>query len=141
MNDFFQKLFVKKTGNFWVQFFRYFFSGGAAFVVYFVLLLVLTEYLHVFHLTSLLIAYSLSIVVNFLVSKYFVFSQHDQRSSRQFVKFFVVALIGLCLQYLFVSFFTGSFAIQYLIANVIASALVYVVSFSLNRTFTFVHKP
>ncbi len=140
MKDFFRNLFVRKTENAWVQFFRYFFSGGSAFVVYFVLLYVFTEYGHIFHLTSLIIAYLASIFVNFLISKHAVFSSHMQKSSRQFAKFFLVALIGLCLQYGLVYFFT-SLNLQYLIANVVASAMVYVVSFSLNRSFTFREKP
>ena len=140
MKDFFQKLFLKKTQNPWVQFFRYFFSGGSAFAVYFVLLFLLTEYARLYHLSSLIIAYVVSIAVNFLISKYFVFSRHDKVVHRQFLNFFIVALLGLCLQYLIVSYFTGLLGIQYLAANVIASALVYVVSFSMNRSFTFGRK-
>lgn len=140
MKDFFHHLFVRKTENPWVQFFRYFFSGGTAFAVYFALLYVLTEYGHLFHMTSLVIAYLISMFVNFLISKYAVFSSHGQKSSMQFAKFFSVALVGLCLQYGLVYLFT-SLTLQYLVANVVASAMVYVVSFSLNRSFTFRQKP
>lgn len=140
MRDLFHKLFLKGTTNPRVQFFRYFFSGGSAFAVYFVLLYVLTEYARLYHLSSLVIAYVVSILVNFLISKYFVFSRHDKPVHRQLFNFFLVALIGLCLQYLIVSYFTGLLGIQYLVSNVIASALVYVVSFSMNRSFTFGRK-
>lgn len=140
MKELFHKLFLHKTSNARVQFFRYFFSGGSAFLVYFALLFVLTEFFYIYHLWSLVIAYVFSIAVNFLISKYFVFSGEELKgngkSSKQFMKFFGVALIGLCLQYLIVSFLSGS-GMQYLFANVIASATVYVVSFSLNRWFTF----
>jgi len=137
MRDFLSHLFIRKTDSGWVQFLRYFLSGGSAFVVYFVLLFVFTEYGHIYHLTSLVIAYGISIFVNFFISKYFVFSSHQQKSSQQFVKFFSVALIGFCLQYCLVLLFTQVIILQYLIANVIASALVYIVSFTLNRLFTF----
>lgn len=109
-------------------------------MVYFALLFVFTEYGHIYHLTSLVIAYVISIAVNFSISKYFVFSSHRQSSSRQLAKFFLVAMAGLCLQLLFVYVASGRFGLNYLIANVIASALVYVVSFTLNRTFTFGQK-
>src|SRR5579883_2139979 len=99
MKDFFHRLFFHKAEDPKLQFFRYFLSGGSAFVVYYILLFVFTEYFHIYHLTSLVIAYLVSIIVNFLISKYFVFSSHDEQSSRQFVKFFGVAMVGLCLQY------------------------------------------
>lgn len=141
MKNVFGRLFVGKTQDSRVQFSRYFFSGGMAFAVYFALLFVFTEYGRLYHMTSLVIAYLFSIAVNFTISKYFVFSNHEQKFHRQFLKFFVVAMIGLCLQYIIVSAFTGILALQYLVANVIASALVYVVSFCLNRLFTFRSKP
>lgn len=137
MRDFFKNLFIKKSTNPWIQFFRYFFSGGTAFAVYFVMLFVFTEYFLWHHMVSLVIAYGLSIFVNFFISKYFVFSIHGEKSGQQILKFFTVAFTGLFLQYVFVSLFTGVFNLQYLWANVIASALVYVVSFTLNRIFTF----
>ena len=133
-------LLVQKTDNPGVQFFRYFFSGGSAFAVYFSLLYLLTEYVHLHHLSSLVIAYLVSVAVNFFISRYFVFSRHDRNVHRQFLNFFLVALLGLCLQYLMVSYFSGLLGVQYLVANIIASALVYVVSFSMNRSFTFGRK-
>ena len=119
-----------------MQFFRYFFSGGSAFLLYLFLLFVFTEYLHIYHLVSLIIAYSTGIFLNFFISKRFVFSS-GQKSSFQIVKFFGVGLVGLCLQYGFVWASTNFLNLYYLYANIIASAVVYVVSFSLNRWFTF----
>jgi len=139
MKNFINKLFFHKTSNAKVQFFRYFFAGGSAFVVYFALLFIFTEFFHVYHLWSLVIAYLISMGVNFFISKHFVFSSGKGESSKEFMKFFSVALLGLCLQYFIVSFLSG-LNIQYLFANIIASATVYVVSFSLNRWFTFREK-
>ncbi len=137
MRNFLHNLFLRKNDNPWVQYIRYFLSGGTAFAVYFVLLFVFTEYGNIYHLTSLVIAYVISIAVNFTISKYYVFSNHHQKMKRQFAKFFSVALIGLALQYAVVFLLAESWSLQYLIANVVASALVSVVSFSLNRLFTF----
>lgn len=136
MKTFFQRIFVDQTHDPRIQFLRYFFSGGSAFVVYFLLLLLLTEWFYQHHLVSLVIAYMISIFVNFFLSRFFVFSRRDGHMGHQLGKFFGVAVFGMLLQYLVVSFLT-SVQVHYLMANIVASAVVYVVSFSLNRSITF----
>ena len=137
MHDLIAKYFTNKTTKISIQIFRYFFSGGFAFVVYMSILLVLTDFFHFFHLVSLVIAYVLSIFCNFTISKYFVFVDKKTRSMPQLVKFFGVAMVGLILQFLIVWSFTRYFSVTYLLANIFASALIFVLSFSLNKIITF----
>lgn len=135
----------------------YFFSGGSAFVSYMAMLYFFTEWLHLYHLVSLVVAYALSICVNFVISKYVVFARrgggeragrggpaggHIQTNMRadarrELVRFCAVALVGLALQFVIVFLLTNLLLLQYFIANVIGSALVYLVSFSLHKFFTF----
>ena len=128
---------MDKSGKTHVQLLKYFVSGGMAFLSYILILFVLTEYLRVFHLVSLIIAYLASILINFNVSKYFVFKDGSQKTAVQFFKFFTVAMIGLAAQFLIVYLLTKFVVLNYITANVIASGLIYFVSFSLNKIFTF----
>ncbi len=126
-----------KNGETYFQALKYFISGGSAFAVYFLLLTFLTEVFQIYHLTSLGIAYFLSIFVNFFISKYFVFVEKKNKSSMQILKFFCIAFLGLFLQFFITYFFTKFVDANYLIANVIASGFIFLVSFSLNKYFTF----
>lgn len=137
MSELVKKYLIKKTNNTYVQFFRYFISGGTAFMVYIVILFILTEYFNIFHLTSLVMAYAIAIIINFVISKFFVFQSKKEKYSSQFYKFFIVALVGLALQFLIVYVGTEYLYIKYLFVNIIASAFIYLFSFSLNKLITF----
>jgi putative flippase GtrA len=141
MNELTKKCLIVKTNNTFIQFFRYFISGGTAFLAYMVLLFILTEYLGIFHLLSLVIAYSISIGLNFIISKFFVFQNRNKRAIGQLCKFFTIAFTGLLLQFLFVYIGTELLHMEYLIANIIASAIIYVFSFSLNKLISFKEAP
>lgn len=131
----FFKYFVRKTDTTSIQLFRYFISGGTAFLVYIISLFILTEYFGIFQLVSLLIAYLISCTINFIISKYFVFQ--NKKKAAQFYKFITIAFIGLLLQFLFVSVETEILHIKYLIANIIAAGIIFLFSFSLNKLITF----
>jgi len=119
------------------QFLRYGISGGLSFVVYFVLLFLFTEYGHLYHLTSLVAAYALSACVNFAVNRFFVFKSKNKKIWKEMISFGGVALFGMLLQAEIVWLCTEIFHWNYLWANVLASGVVYGVSFILNKILTF----
>ena len=121
----------------WGEFLRYGVSGGSAFVVYFVLLFVCTEYLSFHHLVSLVVAYVISIFVNFVISRFFVFRSKSAAILKEAVSFFLVAMVGLVLQALIVWLGVEGFELNYLLMNILASGVVYGVSFTLNKFLTF----
>lgn len=125
----------------WGQFLRYGVSGGAAFLVYFVLLFVFTEYLSFHHLFSLFVAYVFSILVNFVISRLFVFKSKNGKVFHEAVSFFAVAMVGLVLQGLIVWVGVELLHTNYLLMNVLASGAVYGVSFTLNKFLTFRNAP
>lgn len=135
----FDALFVADTRHRGIQFFRYFFSGGSAFVAYYALLWTFVAVARLPEYPSLVVAYALSIGVNFAIAKYFVFGERSGHAGVQLAKFLGVAVTGLVLQTLLVYLMTHLFSVEFMVANVVASALIYVVSFALNRWLTFRH--
>lgn len=132
---------MNKLSNTWGQFLRYGISGGLAFIFYFVLLFVGTEYFSLHHLVSLVVAYVISIFVNFTVSRFFVFRSKNAAILKEAVSFFLVAMVGLVLQALIVWVGVEGFEMNYLLMNILASGVVYGVSFTLNKFLTFRDAP
>ena len=69
-------LFVAPTDNWFIQFFRYFFVGGFAFVVDYGLLVLLTEVFGLHYLVSATISFIAGLVVNYLLSTSWVSEIH-----------------------------------------------------------------
>ena len=123
------------------QFLRYGVSGGSAFVIYFLLLFVFTEFFSIHHLVSLVFAYLVSIIVNFTVSRFFVFRSQNSKVLHEAFSFFLVAMVGLVLQAVIVWIGVEVLTWNYLLMNILASGVVYGVSFTLNKFLTFRNAP
>jgi putative flippase GtrA len=108
-----------------VQFLRYVFVGGAAFVLDFGTLFVLTEYARVYYLTSAAIAFLLGLVANYALSVFWVFNRRTlERRWLEFGVFALVGVVGLGFNELFIWFFTEHAHLYYMVSKVIATALV-----------------
>lgn len=120
------------------QFFRYFLAGGAAFLVDFLALYVLTERLHVFYLVSAALSFVLGTLVNYVFCIRWVF---DQRSfSDRSAELLVFALIGACglvLNGISLWFFTEFIGFHYLFSKMIAAALTFAFNFGFRKLVVF----
>ncbi len=75
-----RELLKNPTDNTFIQLFRYTFVGGVAFIVDFAALFVLTEYFHIYYLTSAALAFLLGLMANYILSIVWVFSKHTLRN-------------------------------------------------------------
>jgi len=129
-----KKLFTQKTENTYIQFFRYFFVGGFAFLVDFGLLYILTDKLKIFYLLSATIAFICGIIVNFILSKSWVFqTKVAVNKYLEFGIFAAVGVIGLGLNDLIIWFLTSKLSLYYLMSKLVATALVYVWNFGARK--------
>lgn len=123
-------LFLGKTDKTLFQLFRYTFVGGFAFVVDFGLLFVLTEYAHFHYLTSAAIAFMAGLVVNYVLSKLWVFSHtHYSNKVVEFLLFALIGVVGLGLTELFMWCLTTLMGVYYILSKVITTAIVYLWNF------------
>lgn len=123
-------LFLGKTDNTLLQLFRYTFVGGFAFVVDFGLLFVLTEYAGFHYLVSAAVAFVAGLLVNYALSKLWVFSRTNYSNRLvEFLLFALVGIIGLGLTEVFMWCFTTLLGLYYILSKVITTAIVYLWNF------------
>ena len=117
---------------------RYGIVGGAAFVLDFLLLYILTERLYIPYLYSATIAFSSGCLVNYLLSVCWVFNHRKYTNKRvEFLIFFAVGVGGIIITDLMLFFFTPVFNGNYLAAKIIAVIFVFFWNFFLRRQLLF----
>lgn len=124
------KLFVEKTENTLLQFFRYIFVGGIAAVVNIGSLFILTDISKVYYIISNILAFILGLFVNYILSKIFVFSQEKVKSkTKELITYAVIGIIGLGIDTLFMFIFTSVFSIYYLVSKILSTAITFLWNF------------
>jgi putative flippase GtrA len=129
-----RKIFVHPTSHVLVQLFRYGLVVAVAFPVDFGLLYVFTEHFHIYYLASAIMSFTISMIVNFLISVLWVFRLRTDRPLwKEIVAFFIIGFVGLGLTALIVWFFTTVLGVYYLISKLIAVSFVFFWSFGARR--------
>ena len=112
------------------QIWRFAIVGGLAFVVDFGLLLFLTEIVGVNYLVSATLSFIASVIVNYILSVYWVFdSKGHKKSVLKIVMFFVLATCGLLINNAIMWFSVEILAISYIIGKLVATFVVMVFNF------------
>lgn len=123
-----QKLYTilkQETERTAIQLFRYIFVGGAAFIVDFGSLFILTDFFGIYYLVSAAIAFILGLIVNYLLSISWVFNNRKLNSSTmEFGVFSLIGMVGLGLNEVFIWFFTAEVGFYYLISKIISAIIV-----------------
>lgn len=86
-------LFAGETDNTFIQFFRYCFVGGFAFVVDFGVLALLVELFSVPHVVAATISFIAGLAVNYILSTFWIFKKSNVNN--RMAEFAVFALIGV----------------------------------------------
>ena len=141
MNRWVNKLFVEPTENILLQLFRYGFVGGAAFVVDYATLFVLTNNVGVQYLWSAAIAFVLGLVANYLLSISWVFRNRGSLSRwQEFLFFAVIGVVGLGFNELIMYACTDLMHIHYMVSKLISTAIVFFWNFFARKYLLFTKK-
>ena len=128
---------------------RYIFSGGTAtavdvasfFVIYnYVLNKEAFQFYHVQigpHIASLCASFSLGLITNFLITKYFVFKESNIRGREQFLRYIAVALVTFFGNYFMMKLLVDVFSVWPTVARIISVGCIAILSFRLHKVFTF----
>jgi len=101
-------------------------------------LFILTEYANFYYLVSAAIAFLIGLTTNYLLSILWVFENRSVSSKYiEFFLFFLVGLIGLALNELFIWSFTEIIGIYYLYSKILSTILVYLWNFSIRKLLLF----
>lgn len=121
-----EKIFIKKSDNIFIQAFRYIFAGLAGFILDFLILFVLTNYMHLYYLLSATISFISGVFLTYIISIYWVFQIKSSRSRLgEFAIFILIGLVGLAMTIALIWFFTEKVHIYYLFSKILATLIVY----------------
>ena len=131
-------LLKDKTNNPFIQFFRYCFVGGLAFLVDYGLLYILSDKVGLHYLVSACISFIAGLIVNYLISTYWVFSESKfQDKRKEFTIFAIIGVIGLALTEGLMWLFTGVFHLHYMLSKIVTAALVLIWNFVARKIILF----
>lgn len=120
-----KKLFKDSTDNILIQFFRYIFVGGTAFIVDFFFLYFFSDICGIYYLISAVLSFIISVLVNYIMSTKWVFNQDNVKNKvLEFNLFILISTVGLVFTEILLYFFTDIFGLYYLISKIIAAIIV-----------------
>lgn len=138
----FRRIMTKQT-------FRYAASGGGntllGFLVYFISYRFILEeqdlhfgfYAFKAHVAALFISFLITFPIGFFMSKYVVFSDSRMKGRVQLVRYFMICMFNLLLNYLLLKIFVERFHIYAVIAQILTTSIVIVFSYLAQRHFSF----
>ena len=119
------KLFVEKTDNVFLQFFRYIFVGGTAFLVDFFFLFFFSDVCGIYYLVSGILSFIISVLVNYIMSTKCVFNQENiDNRLIEFNLSILISTIGLVFTEVLLYLFTDVLGLYYLVSKIIAAIIV-----------------
>ncbi|WP_272961322.1 GtrA family protein [Barnesiella viscericola] len=134
----FKRLFYGTTDRLLVQFVRYFFVGGFAFIVDFGLLYILTEYAGLHYLLSATLSFISGLLVNYIISCIWVFSNSKFKNRLvEFLFFAAIGVVGLLLNDALIWLFTDCIGTHYMFSKIVAAAIVYLWNFFARKYLVF----
>ena len=117
------------------QFFKFGVVGVIAFIVDYLSLYLLTEFLNVYYLISSIISFLLSIIVNYILSIKWVFDIKKKQSFKDVIIFTLLSAIGLLINLLVMYLSVEVFKIYYMIGKLISTFIVMIWNFVTRKMF------
>lgn len=126
----------KKTENLLIQIFKFGIVGGIAFLIDYIVLFCCKEFIGLSVLLSAAIAFTVSVVYNYIASVKWVFDVNKEKSAKKnFVIFIILSIIGLIITEIIMWIGSDIMKIHYLIVKIIATAIVMVFNFITRKIF------
>lgn len=126
----------QKTENLLIQIFKFGIVGGIAFLIDYIVLFCCKEFIGLSVLLSAAIAFTVSVVYNYIASVKWVFDVNKEKSAKKnFVIFIILSIIGLIITEIIMWIGSDIMKINYLIVKIIATAIVMVFNFITRKMF------
>lgn len=119
----FKNLFITKSSNTFIQFFRYIFVGGVAFLADGGSLFLITT-IGVNYLISVIFAFVIGLAVNYGLSKLLVFENSSVNGKIEFLVYGIIGVIGLGFTEIIMYVLTEIAGLYFMVSKVIATIIV-----------------
>lgn len=120
------------------EMFKFVFSGGTTLLVQLGILYVFTSILGWWYLTSVIIAHTCAIILNFLLQKFFVSRNFDMSAIRsQFASYLVIAFMYIGINTFSMYVLVSIFILPYLLAQTLIVGVLSVATFFIYRNYIF----
>ncbi len=106
--------------------------GGISFIIEYIILFCLKEFIHLSVLLSVAIAFSVSVVFNYIGSIRWVFNANNN-SKNNFILFIILSIIGLVITEIIMWIGNDLLNIYYLIVKILATSIVMVFNFIMKK--------
>lgn len=128
--------FKAKTRKLLIQILKFAIVGGIATIIDFVFLYIFREFCHFPVLVSNTLSFCISVIYNYVASVKWVFDVNKEKDAKkQFVIFIVFSVIGLLLNNAIMWITVDFLSIYYMLAKIIATAIVMVFNFITRKIF------
>ena len=141
--DFIKKIFKifkikmsKELESLLIQLFKFGIVGGVAFVIDFIFLFLFKELLNFPIILANTLAFTISTIYNYIASVTWVFNvKKENDKKKQFITFIIFSAFGLLLNDLVMWILAEFVSIYYLLAKIVATAIVMVFNFITRKIF------
>lgn len=118
------------------QIFRFIIVGGIATVIDFAFLYIFKEFLNFNIILSNTLAFTISVIYNYIASIKWVFDVSENRNSKiQFIIFIILSILGLIINSSILYVFSKFLGIYYLLSKVLATIVVMIYNFITRKIF------
>lgn len=125
-----------KNNRLFQQIMKFGVVGGLAFIIDYAILIICKEIFALSVLLSAGIAFTISVIFNYIASIKWVFNVNKEKSAkRNFILFIIFSIIGLIITELIMWLGTDIIRMNYLIVKIIATAIVMVFNFITRKKF------
>lgn len=142
LNDWFNKILKEKSGNLYIQIFRYLISGGTAFLIDTLVMILLKEVFGMYFLYASIISFVIGLIFTYLLSIYWVFDSRRLKENqfRELIIFALIGLVGIVLTWVFMKLFTDKLALYYVVSKVLTTIIVSIWNFVAKKMLLFTTK-
>lgn len=119
------------------QFIKFAIVGASGTAIDWILYFALTRWVHLFYLVAKTISFILAAANNYIWNRTWTFRSTEKNILKQFLKFFAVSAVGLGFNLLIMRFVVEYLGWSDLIGLILATVVVMVWNFSVNKFWTF----
>ena len=124
-----------KNNKLLMQILKFGVVGGTAFLIDYGIFTILSQLLNIHYLIASIISFSISVIYNYILSIKWVFDVSKKQTTKEFIIFVILSVIGLGLNSLIMYISVDLMQIHEMISKIIATAIVMVYNFITRKIF------